>query len=410
MLGWRTGRFALALGLSALLFGCRSEPPAPYETFLDARPVPPIDTSRLDAYDWYASAALEAEQKAGDYAKWVSFPESDRSKIIAALGPALQKVARGTTLTCSYRCGPTKPFERVPYAAGWRLCGRALAWRIERALASGDVSAAIRDFLVATRFGFDLTAGDTTVASLGLAIVDEARLALLKGRAKLSAQDLRSVATGLGEALARVPQADLSMDCEAQQMLAAVDYVQDAYRAGSYDAIIAALGPEIRNATDALEAMRGSDAKQRPAYFRGFAQEAKERAKRMRQLAGMPAVERADQEPLDLPGDRPWRRFARHFFMAAEPYLAMRDRTLARTKLLLVECHALSFVKAGQPAPLGLSPLPNVAVTDPYTGAPLRYLASGSTFRAYSVGPNFADDGGESGEDGESPDLVLESG
>jgi len=400
----------LVLGLSALLFGCRSEPPAPFETFLDARPVPPIDTSRGDAYDWYASAALEAEEKATAYAKWVSFPESDRAKIIAALGPALQKVARGSTLTCSYRCGPTKPFEPAPYTAGWRLCGRALTWRIERALSAGDVPSAIRDFLVATRFGFDLSAGDTTVASLGLAIVDDARLALLKGRAKLSAQDLRAVASGLGEVLARVPDAGLAMDCEAQQMLAAVDFVQDAYRAGNYDALVSGLGPEIRNATDALDAMKGHDAKQRPAYFRGFANEAKDRAKRMKQLAGMPAVERANQKPFETTGDRPWRRFARHFFLAGEPYLAMRDRTLARTRLLLIECHALSYVKGGQPAPVGLSPLPDVAVTDPYTGAPLRYLASGSTFRAYSVGANFADDGGESGEDGESPDLILEAG
>lgn len=372
--------------------------------------MPPIDTSRGDAYDWYASAALEAEEKAGDYAKWVSFPESARTKIIATLGPALQKIARGSALTCSFRCGPTKPFEPVPYSAGWRLCGRALTWRIERSLAEGNVAAAIQDFLVVTRFGFDLSGGDSTVASLGLAMVDEARVALLKGRSKFSAQDLRTVATGLSQVLSRVPDPGSAMDCEAIQMLAAVDYVQDAYRSGNYDALIAGLGPEIRNATDALEGMKSSDAKQRPAYFRGFAQEAKDRAKRMRQLAAMPAVERANQEPFKAVGDRPWRRFATHFFMAGEPLLALRDRTLARTRLLLIECHALSYVKAGQPAPVGLSPLPNVAVIDPFTGAPLRYLASGSTFRAYSAGANFADDGGESGEDGESPDLILEAG
>lgn len=353
---------------------------------------------------------MEAEEKAGDYSKWISFPESDRTKIITALGPALQKVARGSALTCSYRCGPIKPFEAVPYTAGWRLCGRALAWRVERALAAGNVASAIQDFLVATRFGFDLTAGDTTVASLGLSIVDEARQALLRERVKLSAQDLRTVSTGLTEILARVPEPGIAMDCEAQQMLAAVDYVQDAYRAGNYDAIIAALGPEIRNATESLEAMKRSDAKQRPAYFRGFAQEAKDRAKHLRSLAGMHAVERANQKAFEFPGDRPWRRFARHFFLAGEPFLTMRDRTLARTRLLLIECHALSYVKAGQPAPVGLSPLADLAVIDPYTGAPLRYLASGSTFRAYSVGANYADDGGESGEDGESPDLVLEAG
>jgi hypothetical protein len=45
---------------------------------------------------------------------------------------------------------------------------------------------------------------------------------------------------------------------------------------------------------------------------------------------------------------------------------------------------------------------------DPFDGAPLRYRVDAGGYKVYSIGPDGIDQGGESGAEGQSPDIVFQ--
>ncbi|MCW5943553.1 MAG: hypothetical protein KIS66_15080 [Fimbriimonadaceae bacterium] len=388
-------------------FGCRAPEKPPFETFFEPAAPTPILKDGPNAFDGYAAAALEAESRAGDYLNWVSFPPSHRAELAKRLTEPLRLVQASARKTCAFRYDGVRPFEVAPYRRGWRMLGRAIVWRIEKAVAAGEYDAAISDLGLATKFGFDLSGGATADASLGFAIVDEARRAFLTCRVQLSADQLERVGSVVQQALAAVPSADRTLEHEGRAMLAAVQYVQDAYRSGSYTALIEHLGLDVKNATDRLEQMSKNDAKERPAYFRAFAQRARDVTAWYRKAAALSAQERSLLKAPEE-GTEPWRRFARQFFTAPGPYLRARDRVLARSRLLAIDAWALAKVKRSRAAPKSLAVLERALTTDPYSGKEFRYSSVGTEYRLYSVGANFEDDGGETNEDFDTPDLVLE--
>ena len=84
----------------------------------------------------------------------------------------------------------------------------------------------------------------------------------------------------------------------------------------------------------------------------------------------------------------------------------MHDTCLARIRLLALSAWAEAQVKASGKAPKSLSKLPETLVTDPFSGRPFIYRATGRDFQVYSVGSDGMDDGGQDA----SADLVLETG
>lgn len=84
--------------------------------------------------------------------------------------------------------------------------------------------------------------------------------------------------------------------------------------------------------------------------------------------------------------------------------MPMRDEALARTRLFIEGLRISAELKErGEVSPKRAS-LP----IDPYSGQPLIYRGSGTTFQLYSVGENGQDDGGRSDVSLRSPDILSE--
>jgi hypothetical protein len=121
----------------------------------------------------------------------------------------------------------------------------------------------------------------------------------------------------------------------------------------------------------------------------------------------MPAALRGDP-PKPTAKERPWKHFGRHFFLAADPLLALNDQTLARTRLLILNAELIKAFKLKAAYPTSLAAFDPAIKTDPYTGADFRYRSDGTDCSVYSVGANLRDDGGETDESFTTPDLKLE--
>jgi hypothetical protein len=406
MEGFRT---IFAAGFALAIVGCRSAPPPPYTDWsVRQAPAPPSATSS-NAFDLYASAALDVEAKAGKYLDRVYFFPKQRELAIQAMSKGLALAGQGTHRPCEFRFTPTPPFQSPPYQRGWRLIGYGWVWQIESAVAKGDNSRAIKLTIAATKFGFDLCGGGATDASLGLTIVDEARKALAPAFGRLQNTQLAALAQGMDNALKTKPDLGVTVQNEERNMMAAVQLVQDAYRTERYAEIEDNLGADIHNAVDYLKEMKRNDATERPAYFQGFAAEAEEEVKWMSEQAAAFAIDRQKETPSRSGDRRPWWRFSRHFFMTLRPLLGANDTTVARARLLVLTASIQRTVRSGNPAPKTLGGFPTRLTTDPFSGRAFVYRADGPDFEVYSVGADFRDDGGDSDASSTFPDLRLET-
>ncbi len=289
------------------------------------------------------------------------------------------------------------------------MIGQVLVWRSQSRFASGDPDVGIRDLGHAMRFGFDLCGGSAVDADLGLSIVDMARLVAARELGQFDRAQLQRLFDVTRTALEAAPQMEATVANERWMMLAAVEEVQAAFRSNQLSKLSERLGTSVADAVRYLEKLRNERQERRAAYFEGFAREAEAQAKHLSSLAGLNARQRSEAKRPELALERPWRRFARHYFHSADPLFAMRDRTLARTRLLAIHAFVLNAIKATGAAPANLNGLPRALTVDPCSGAPLVFRADGSEFRLYSVGADFRDDGGDSDEASNAPDLLLEN-
>lgn len=358
-------------------------------------------------FDAYASAALIAQAEAPQYITRVFFTPDRRRAAIEKTAAAQRLVERGAFMGGEFHFSPTPVFEDHPYHAGWRLIGRTLVWRIEDALKTRDDSKAVQLTIIATRFGFDLCGGGATDASLGMAIVDEARRAIAPALERMQSSDLLALSSGIREALERKPELAETLANERQNMLMGVQAVQDAYRDKDLDKLSDELGIDVQSGVDYLRSMSRSDGPKRSAYFQAFAAEASLMSAQFEVAANLPAQKRGeyDDEPK---GERPWRKFAKQFFRTAPPLLDLHDATIARSRLLVLEAGLLAQVKRLRRAPKDLSAYAQEICQDPYTGKPFIYRSNGAEYRVYSVGSNYQDDGGVTDESYTAPDLKLE--
>lgn len=396
----------LALVLAAV--GCRAPEPPAYPTWAtDPVPYTPSPESG-NAFDGYVLAAQQADEATARYRDRVSFTPGQRDAMIAACGPAVTTLRRSSRLPMDFRFSPTRPFTAPPHQRGWRALGRVLTWRVGMACAQGSYDAAIEDFLLATRFGFDLTGGGATDADLGLTIVNDARRALAPSLPAMGAGQLARLAQGVESAARRRPPMERMLTNERQNMLLAVQAVQDAYRDESLAEFAKRLGPEARDAVVYLNDLRGKDPAERVAYFQGFAEEVDLELAWLRQRLELSVRDREAESAPAYRELRPWRRFSRHFFRAPRPLLETNDATRARTRLLVLEAELLRRTKASGRAP---ARVPTDLVrwnVDPFTGRPFVYRAEGKQFLIYSVGSDLKDDGGATDETFSAPDLRLE--
>lgn len=405
---------ANTLGLSALCaamvvigaFGCKPMPAPPY-TLWHSSQAPVLERADT-AYQVYVDAARAAERLPADDLNRVSFTPGQRRRVTKALEKTVEPVVRETR-RCEMPARVFGPDQAPPYQRGWRLIGRVLAWQVEDHLAQGATEDAIRAGLAAIRFGFALSGGSASDAALGFQIVDDARAALAPALVTMSPIDLTRLINGVSDALKHRPSLVRAFENEREAMKAAVQFVQDAYRAEDYSRLEQLLGPDAREPIRYLRDLRRKDGRDRVAYFEKFASEIGPEIDLLRERAARPAEARGPW-PVPPGEGRPWKRFARHFFRTGRPLIDLDDRVTARTRLFVLTALVMRSIKETGAAPKSLSVLPAELTRDPYTGRSFRYAAAKAEYRLYSIGADLRDDGGETDELGLSPDLTVDGG
>ncbi len=400
------GRWLVGLICATMAWGCRSQPAPVFHAWAE-RPEPAvIQTGGDNAFDAYARAALDAEAIGGPLLARVHFTNSISRDALKRMAQPLARLEAATSRPCTFRFTPHPPFQKALYQAGWRLLGRCLVWKVQDAVALERWDVAARAAARAMKFGFDLTGGSATDASLGFAIVDEARQAVAPTLEQMGPRALSTLSVGVAKMVERRPNLRQMIENEHLLMLHGVQLVQDAYRTHNTSVLTNNLGSDVKNAVDYLRAMERKDREERPAYFEGFAAEADAHAQWLAEASQQPrAVRRAKPA---LGEERPWRRFSKQFFEGADPLLAISDATLARTRLLVIEAQILLRIRIKGAAQRDLKGFSGELAVDPFTGQPFQYRADGAMYSVYSVGSNLLDDGGETDESFTTPDLLLE--
>ena len=262
MEGFRT---IFAAGLGLLLIGCGHRSPPPFPVWSARRLPPPPASASSNAFDAYALAALDAEGRAHAYIDRVFFAPRQRATATALMAGGLSLVNQGVHHPCEFRFEPTPPFEAHPYRRGWRLLGAGMVWQVQSAVALEDYPKAVKTAIVATKFGFDLCGGAAGDVSLGLSIADETRRAIAPALGRMQTAQLEALAEGLENALHGKPPLAAAIGNEERNMMAAVQYVQDAYRTGNYAELQRDLGLDIHNAIDFLKDLQRTDGAERVA-------------------------------------------------------------------------------------------------------------------------------------------------
>lgn len=343
-----------------------------------------------------------------EYLDRVWFTPGKKDEAVKQASSSIATVNRGLSKPIEFNFVPAGPFDPSPDDRGWRMLGRTVVWRLDGEAQADNFDAAARDAITATRFGFALTGGDAMDASLGFATADDARKSIAPHLRNMGAGQLNNLADGLQHALDTGPPLKQTFEHEKENMLRSVQLVQDSFLKGEFYDLKQRLGPDVRDSITYLQDLRDKSSTKQAAYFEGFAAEASEEARWLEAVSDLPLEDRQRDPGPQLAKDRQWKTFAKHFFSAGAPLLSMRDATLARTRLTILECRILARVKSGQPAPKDLSGFDKDLTTDPYTGRQLVYKASGTDFTIYSVGEDLKDDGGSTDQSFSSPDLTIE--
>jgi hypothetical protein len=394
---------------AVLVSGCGpSSPPMMPNWAAKEQPYTPAEGSS-NAYDAYALIARNVEEKVPEpLLNRVYFDPTREQDLLDLVDRHVSLLVSATHKKCEFRYVPAPMFTAPPYQRGWRVLGRALRWKIERACVTGAYDAAIEYAVAATKFGFDLTGGAATDASLGFEIADECRQAIAPFIPKFGAGQLEVLADGLKAAMRGKPSLKQTIENEHLRMLEGVQYVQDAYAKERFDDLMANMQENVRDGVAYLKEIKLQDAKKRPAYFEGFAREADEQERWLLSIAELPALARKSEPKARLAEERPWKSFAKQFFTAAEPLFEIQDNTLARTRLAILTCELLRQVKTTQSTPPDLSKFDKDLTLDPYTGRTFAYRSTGPIFEVYSLGEDGIDNAGDTDENFAAPDLTLE--
>jgi hypothetical protein len=400
----------LGLSLLVLSAGCGQAGDTAYVDYGQAAqrmvPSPPADSA--NTFPVVAKAADDAEAKAPRACLLTTFSPSVQQRLKVMLAPEVNAIHAVAGKPISFDYGARTPFQAAPHQKGWRLIGRVMVWTEVGAVELKDFDKAIATAIDATNFGFGLTTGDATDAALGLTIADDARRGIVTSLDAMTSSQLDQLAAGCEAALKAKPTLQTALVHEHANMLMDVQYVQDAYARGDWDRLQGDLGPGVRESIEYLRDMKGNDTRERADYFAGLAADADAEDTYLEHACLQPAYRRVHPKPPS--GKRPWKNIGAIFFAAGEPLLAMNDATLARTRMLVITCRLMAKIKRNEPIPAKLDEIADPRLSqDPFSGRQFEYHEAGQSFRLYSVGQDFVDDGGETDpETFQTPDLTLE--
>jgi hypothetical protein len=394
--------------LSVLLIGCNKNHSDYYPQWHNPKSQYNPTLNSSNAFDAYAIASSTAEARVTRHLNRVNFTPGIQKRILDQLSEPLQAIHLAYNHTCQFTVDSQAAFMAPRFQKGWRMLGLTLVWSMEQAIRSSDTDKLIRDFLVATKFGFDIAKGSASDVSLGLSIVDHARVTLLPCMHVFSPKQLHQLSSELTKILNEHVKIDSALYNEQDRMMAGVQFVQDCYKKRDFDLLVSKLGPSILPAIKHVkQKILKKDGEIRIRYFEGFAQEGKNEITRLINDSKKPAKARVEPIALERK-QRPWHRFAKHFFSTAPMILTLYDRAIAKTRLIALESLLQEQIHTNKKTPTDLSELPVELITDPYSGQLFVYRSEGTDYKIYSIGENLRDDGGQSDERGLNPDLMLE--
>ena len=395
----------LALGaVTASSLGCRDEPAlAPYSVVLPPAAEYVAQLPSDNAFDYYVTAAQQIQKTSPDDLFRTSFTRAKRGELLANNSASLDLLLQAADAPCKFLFRHQPPFEERANHGGWRLAGRMLAWKVEQAVAEEEWDEAVTLMIATVHFGLQLTGGDVVDSTLGWSIVDRARIKIASDLYRIPAENLYKLQSGVDAALKARPSEISSLDHEMESMLSAIQTLQEAHEQGDFSMIRKHLGSQSRS-VNTLERLRGQ---KRAEFIEGMVAETRERIQHHQQQITLAASQRQPFRPAS--DDRPWAPLSRQFLETVEPYIAVRDRALARTRLLAASAYVQARLNDEGIEPGALDGLVGPEVIDPYTGDRLRYLAAGTDSFVYSVGSDWLDDGGDTDRLGVSPDLRLKA-
>jgi hypothetical protein len=371
-----------------------------------------VPATGSNAYQDYALAAADFDKRFGARADKLTakptYSEPERIGLQKQTREEIQRLHSAVLKTCTMPVDGSVSKDALKGRAEWRVLGEVLRWNIQDACQNENYSEAVRNAVIATKFGFDLTGGSPSDASLGFAIVDETRRTIAPFLTKLNPVQLSKLSGETKKIFLNRPQTDVLMQRVAEDMLQHVQEVQNAYRDRQYDQLARELGDDAKEPIEYLRDLHDQSDKKRYQFFETFATEAKVVGSRLVANSRLPLAERTPLEPVKSIESQPWKRFAIRFFHDGDPLLAMNDATEARTQMLILECQIQISLKTEEHTPRDLAKFTKRLTVDPYSGELLVYHTDGRDYKLYSVGQNLKDDAG--GPDGRLPlpDVALE--
>jgi hypothetical protein len=205
-----------------------------------------------------------------------------------------------------------------------------------------------------------------------------------------------------------MPSLETILRHEQAGMLQCVETVQEWYLQGRTGDLEKFLGEDALPAIRYLERLRSSPISEQVKYFEDFASEARQEIDYWIQEVSKPPHLWADPPP--PVGERPWRRFAKHFFGGAR---FLRQRWVlnqAWLRLFGVDSALYARVVERSSLPADLSEFPLSLRTDPFSGQDFLYYPLRGSYRLYSVGENRLDDGGVIAGGASEQDLLPKRG
>jgi len=389
------------------LAGCNRSVPIQYKTW--AKPIPPYQTeinSPPNAFDGYISAAtlVLANPKSEKFLSRTTFFPKQRAEVMLLVDSPIRQVSRATALTCDFKYVQTGIVASHKTTSAWRLIGRGLTWTIDEAIKAKNPDRAITQYLVALRFGFDLTQGAAIETSIGLTLIDEARKSLLPALKTLNVSQLKRIVTGTGFSLKRKSSLERMVQNEASNSKFALQQLQNAFRKDDLQTIQVLIGKSFAEELRQLEKMR-SNPSDALAFFSKLNDDIETLEEAETENARLAASKRTSPE---LKTAKKFKLLSQAILDGIAPMLSLNDSTLARTRILALTAEVYRITRINGRLPKELPKFGKEFILDPFSGYPMGYRLGNQKFLIYSVGADGKDDGGNTDPSSTSPDLTLE--
>ena len=345
------------------------------------------------AFDQYKRAAEDVEERAAKHIGRTAWTPDQRDFIVDAAGPAIRSLSgiEGAKLGRTWE----SPFGVRQHTRGWRMIGRSLAWRIERAVKEENYEDARLCLRTAMRMADALATSDSHDALLGLEIVDECIDAAWQHLPGMEADTLAGIGADFSRFIEHVPASEATVEQERALMLAQADWVLSRYQERDFKAINETLGEAVEPAVKYLRELSEQPADAQQAYFTAFGDELHEETEWFSQrLRSAPYQWKEETER----GSRGWMRFTRAFGIPWRVYASRRAEVKTRLRLFALDATLLAqFMRSGNVAE-DLSGFSKAVRTDPFSGKDLVFVSRGVDYKLYSVGPDRSDGGGDRGD------------